>query len=445
MVRRQSLRASERRGGWAVFARILLALAVIGVVAFWLYALRDLDPRLAATPYVELELPPPDESDAPGPDLRSVPGEPAAAQAASDERLTRGDAAAMDAAESGSRPALAEDGSGGQAEEGPAGKVAAEPVGTEPERAAMEPPPAPAPPASEDARAEEALPGATAVSPPPAQDAPATEAETTLASSEEEARSRQAATAGPSGPEPLLAWHRFASPFPADDPRPRIAIVVAELGLSEASTREAIEQLPAAVTLSFSPYGRQLQSWIDAARGAGHEVMLDLPMEPMSYPLDDPGPKALFTALPEIENRLRLEWVLNRAEGYVGVVPWMGSRFTASADDMRPVLAHIREEGLMFVDARPSPDSVAAGLAEEMNVPRAINTRFLDHEPSREAIEERLRQIEREAQVRGFAVGIASPYPITIETLGRWIATLDDKGLALAPISALANRQEVTR
>lgn len=430
MVSRRSRRASERRGGWAAFVRILLALAVIGVVAFWLYALRDLDPRLAATPYVELELPPPDEPDPPGPDLASVPGEPTAAQAA----------VAIDAAESGGQPVLAEDESGGQAEDGPAGKV-----DTEPERAAIEPPPAPAPPAPEDARAEEALPGAAAVSLPPAQDAPATEAETTSASAEEEARSRQAVAAGLSGGEPLSAWHRFASPFPADDPRPRIAIVVAELGLSETSTREAIEQLPAAVTLSFSPYGRRLQSWIDAARGAGHEVMLDLPMEPMSYPLDDPGPKALFTALPEVENRLRLEWVLSRAEGYVGVVPWMGSRFTASADDMRPVLAHIRDEGLMFVDARPSPDSVAAGLAEEMDVPRAVNTRFLDHEPSREAIEERLRQIEREAQARGFAVGIASPYPITIETLGRWIATLDDKGLALAPISALANRQEVTR
>jgi polysaccharide deacetylase 2 family uncharacterized protein YibQ len=61
--------------------------------------------------------------------------------------------------------------------------------------------------------------------------------------------------------------------------------------------------------------------------------------------------------------------------------------------------------------------------------------------PSREAIESRLHQIEREARTTGFAVGMASPYPITIEILDRWIRTLDHKGLALAPISALANRQ----
>lgn len=335
----------------------------------------------------------------------------------------------------------------------------------------MAPPPAPEPPALEGAAPPETASHKPEPTQPPAAERPAGPAaepspnqlsgdqpspgqpsmkESSAeapAGSDETVPSRaggasQLAAAGVTGAMAQLpAWRRFARPFPADDPRPRIAIIVAELGFSETATRAAIRRLPAAVTFSFTPYSRRLQQWIGMARADGHEVMLDLPMEPVSYPHDDPGPKALFTTLSDAENEARLEWTLDRASGYVGVVPWMGSRFTTSAEDMRPILEQIDTQGLMFVDARPAPDSVATRLADEIGLPRAINTRFLDHVPSREAIESRLRQIEREARTTGFAVGMASPYPITIEILDRWIRTLDHKGLALAPISALANRQ----
>ena len=68
--------------------------------------------------------------------------------------------------------------------------------------------------------------------------------------------------------------------------------------------------MPGAITLAFSSHARDLQQWIDLARAAGHEVMLDLPMEPVNYPAIDPGPQALLTTLPSAENVARLKWHL---------------------------------------------------------------------------------------------------------------------------------------
>ncbi|MDP1340887.1 divergent polysaccharide deacetylase family protein, partial [Klebsiella variicola] len=78
------------------------------------------------------------------------------------------------------------------------------------------------------------------------------------------------------------------------------------------ATAHAIETLPPEVTLSFAPYGPRLQEWIDKAREAGHEVLLELPMEPFGYPQNDPGPHTLLTGGNTAENISRLEWLMSR-------------------------------------------------------------------------------------------------------------------------------------
>jgi hypothetical protein len=302
------------------------------------------------------------------------------------------------------------------------------------------PPPAAAP------AAEVAPASATLDSPPATAEADATQpAEPPAEAAAETAGAPELAAVEPAATPPVIdeaslpAWKRFARAFPANDVRPRIAIVVTGLGLKEELTLAAIEQLPAEVTLSFSPYSRRLTELMDAARAAGHEVLLDLPMEPRTYPNDDPGPQALLTSLDSGENMRRLDWVLGRADGYVGVATYMGSRFTASPDHLRPILEELADRGLLFLDSRYGADSTGPQLAAEIGVPRAVNDRFLDSEPSRAAIDARLAQLERQARTKGAAVAMALPYPVTVERVTGWAKTLAAKGVALAPISALAD------
>lgn len=238
------------------------------------------------------------------------------------------------------------------------------------------------------------------------------------------------------------AWQRYATPFTAPTGRPLIAVVLTGLGLNGPRTLQAIEQLPPQVSLSFSPYGKQTEAFMRTARAFGHEVLLDLPMEPASA--DDPGTLAMLTSLTPGANLERLDIVLTRGRGYVGVVGSLGARFVSNPVALEPVLAELARRGLLYLDNRPLDAPLGARVAGEMGIPVAINDRSLDARmASTPAVEARLAQVERIARERGTAVALGEPNPTTIAQLREWVATLPGKGLALAPVTAVANTQPI--
>ena len=237
-------------------------------------------------------------------------------------------------------------------------------------------------------------------------------------------------------------WQVYGRPFDPNDKRPRIALIIGGLGQSSAATEAAIQRLPGAVTLAYTAYARNLPQWVDLSRAAGHEVLLTVPMEPVGYPANDPGPHTLLVSLPEAENRARLTWLMSRFAGYSGVVNLMGSRFTNEAGPLKPVLEELNKRGLLFVDSRSSLSSVAGKMAGEIKLPRAVNNRFIDTKAARPDIDKRLEELEQIAGSEGVAVGIGAPYPVTIERVAQWVLQLDAKGIALAPISAVVDKQK---
>jgi uncharacterized protein len=233
-------------------------------------------------------------------------------------------------------------------------------------------------------------------------------------------------------------WQFYARPFDKTDKRPRIAIVLTNMGLSASATEQAIRTLPGTVTLAFAPFADRLGDWLDLARSSGHEVLINVPMEPEGYPRNDPGPKTLLTSLSEVENQDRLDWVLTRAGGYVGVANLAGSRFAASAKDLQPVLKTLRQRGLLFLERAGGRQTTAGELARELGLPFAAAQILVDADPSRPAIDGKLAELERVAKRDGSAVGMALPYPVTQERLAVWSAGLESRGMVVAPVSAVA-------
>jgi uncharacterized protein len=248
---------------------------------------------------------------------------------------------------------------------------------------------------------------------------------------------------GPDGPLPKIGtdgrepWRVYARPFDRADKRPRIAVVVTWLGLSSRETQAAISRLPGGVTLAFSPYTEQLDLILPAARASGHEVLLALPMEPLNFPDNDPGPNALLTGLSQEENLARLNWVLSRAQGYAGVMTHMGGRFTAIEPAIKPVIEALKARGLLLVDNRLTLRGLLPRLAADLQLPYLAGARFLDGEASRVQIEERLQDIEQTARQNGTALLLATISPVAIERLASWASELEGRGMALAPASAL--------
>jgi hypothetical protein len=248
-----------------------------------------------------------------------------------------------------------------------------------------------------------------------------------------------AAPVAPAAPRATASWQRFQVQFDANDRRPRIAVVIGELGLQRAFAERALA-LPGPVTLMFDAYADDLPDWIARARQAGHEVLIGVPMEPAD-PRIDAGPLALLTGEAAAQNPARLERMLQRADGAVGITNIQGERFAAFEDAVRPILHALGERGLLVVDARTTPRSVIPRLASELGVPRAINDRTIDEDLERSAIDARLAEIERIARETGTAVAMGSRTPLTLERLAAWLPTLAEKGFALAPITAVINRQ----
>jgi polysaccharide deacetylase 2 family uncharacterized protein YibQ len=221
----------------------------------------------------------------------------------------------------------------------------------------------------------------------------------------------------------------YIRPFHSNG-HPKVAIVIGGLGLNAKSTREAIEQLPPDVTLSFVPYAEGLQGWIDLARANGHEVLLEAPMEPQDYPNNDPGPFTLLTSSQPQEMSQKLNWLLSRATGYFGVTNYLGSKFVTSDSAMANFSAALRARGLAFVD-----DGSAAKRGG--GLPRASADRVIDDQLDGDAIDKQLATLEASALQNGQALGSGFAYPITLDEVNHWVATLQSHGLQLAPASAL--------
>jgi len=213
-------------------------------------------------------------------------------------------------------------------------------------------------------------------------------------------------------------------------------LLISNLGLSEVETAQAINSLPGPVTLAFGPYGRNLEGWIRQARDAGHEVMLQVPLEPFDYPDNDPGPHTLLTSLSPEENLKRLHWIMSRFTGYTGITNYMGAKFTASQESFLPMLEEVKSRGLMYLDDGTAARSTAGQIAKDLGVDFSVSQIVIDEGRSPKEIDLALKKLESIAQQHGFAIGIGSSLPLTIGRAAEWAKTLKSKGIELIPVSA---------
>jgi polysaccharide deacetylase 2 family uncharacterized protein YibQ len=243
-------------------------------------------------------------------------------------------------------------------------------------------------------------------------------------------------------PPPTAAkptWLRYAVPAPPTGNRPLVAIVLDDLGLDRVRTAAAT-RLRGPLTMSFMTYASDLGTQTQAARQAGHELLLHVPMEAVDRQAD-PGPHGLLAELSRDEIIERLRWGLGRFDGFVGINNHMGSKFTSDERGMEPVMEELRARGLLFLDSRTSPFSAGLRLAIAFGVPHAARDVFLDDDQTPPAIANQLARVEQFARQHGSAIAIGHPHDPTIAALKTWLPVLGEKGLALVPLSAVVRHR----
>jgi len=222
----------------------------------------------------------------------------------------------------------------------------------------------------------------------------------------------------------------------------RIAIVIGGLGVSQTGTQKAIEKLPPEVTLAFAPQGNSLGRWMQAARQQGHEIVMQVPLEPFDYPNANPGRNTLTVAASAEENIEALRWSLSRITNYTGVMNYMGARFSADPAAMAPVMEELGKRGLLYLDDGSSARSSAPELALKAGVPFAAGDTAIDAARDRGEILKKLDELERIARAKGFAVGTGSAFDVTVDAVASWAQEAKRRGIEIVPVSAVASDPE---
>jgi polysaccharide deacetylase 2 family uncharacterized protein YibQ len=236
-------------------------------------------------------------------------------------------------------------------------------------------------------------------------------------------------------PDGRTPMQMYAGRFDRTTRLPRVALLLAGIGLSDADSTAAVRTLPAGISLAISPYAPSPAALLTAVRRTGHEYLLSLPMEPQGFPNNDPGPQALMTNLGEEENLVRLTHFLAHLGGYAGVTSAMGAlrgeRMEAMTEQLEPILTAIGGRGLYWVDTRTGQGALPGVWSRSIDL-------VVDEPASAADLDARLNQLAQMAKDHGSALGLATaPRPVTIDRIAAWTVGLPARGVVLAPVSAV--------
>jgi len=204
---------------------------------------------------------------------------------------------------------------------------------------------------------------------------------------------------------------------------PRLALVIDDFGYAAPELVRRLCAQPVAFSAAVLPFQEFTQESAAIAHGAGKEILLHLPMEPIGYPGPgkDPGPNAVMFELPEAEIRARVKKALLDVPWRKGVNNHMGSRITPDRPRMKWILQEIKAAHCFFLDSRTEKDSVAFDMAVELKIPAAQRKVFLDDDKAFEGMAKQWERALTLARAEGQVIIIGHIYPETVEALEKLI------------------------
>ena len=224
----------------------------------------------------------------------------------------------------------------------------------------------------------------------------------------------------------------YKRPFDDKDERPRIAFVIT--GVQD--MKELADFSPS-FTIAVNPHSDKPHDSANKARQSGHEILLELPIEPFDYPESDPGQGTILSSMSEQENKERFLAFLKSAYGYVGIIPSQPSVFLSDKDLFLRVLWHLKQRGLMLLYNNPNPSDAIKNTAFQQGVPVGFVTVNFDNDLSLEEIKNALLKLEIASIETGRAVGVANANPLLLSVINDWSKGLKEKGIAFAPVSSV--------
>jgi len=215
----------------------------------------------------------------------------------------------------------------------------------------------------------------------------------------------------------------------------KIALVLDDWGYNLYNV-SALERIRAPLTLAILPHLPYSDDVARLAKAHGHEVILHMPMQAVSDSASQ-EPSTVLVGMPKERVSHLVDEALRTVPEAVGISNHQGSKATADRTSMTFVLTESKRRGLYFLDSYVTPHSVARKVADRLKVPFARRDVFLDNDPDPAAIRQRLLELVRLANRKGYAVGIGHDRPLTLSIIEQAIPDLQRAGYTLVPVSQL--------
>ncbi len=225
----------------------------------------------------------------------------------------------------------------------------------------------------------------------------------------------------------LKPWQEYAKPYPLPREPHLLSLVITNLGMN-AELFSLTRGLDERITLAFSPYAPSLRDNVKAARAAGFETWVNLPLQHEHYPVHDYGALTLIAQQTPEQNLASLRQVMAGADGVVGMIAMPDEQFSGSAQ-MAPVFAELTKRGLLLTLYNPS----FTPLANQAMLLHARPHIYSATMPA--TIQAFFHQNETLASSTPHTILTLAPMPAVMQQLNGWIATLPARGIALVPLS----------
>jgi uncharacterized protein len=222
---------------------------------------------------------------------------------------------------------------------------------------------------------------------------------------------------------------------PAETPERPVAIIIDDIG-QDLRVVDELAGIGAPLAFAVLPFAPHTAEAARRLHAAGKEILLHLPMEPLSYPANNPGGGALFTTMTDRQIREQVAEDLTAVPHAMGVNNHMGSRFMEDEARLTIVMEALSKRGLFFVDSRTTPASRGREAAARAGVPFTSRSVFIDHTKGYAAALSNLTRPPQDRRKGQPLLMIGHPHRETVRALKEVLTGRREEGLRVIPLAA---------
>ena len=218
-----------------------------------------------------------------------------------------------------------------------------------------------------------------------------------------------------------------------------MAIVVDDFGAIGGELLQGFLNLPVEIDFAILPGLSYSEETMNRAYEQGRETLVHLPMEPLDYPLQNPGKDAILVQMDKSEVEKIVLKHLNSLPLCSGVNNHMGSLATTDKEIMSYVMEVLRKKGKFFLDSRTSAVSVAYQTAQKAHILAFRNDLFLDSPDMTTAtMESKIERVKQISQNRNYVIAITHCHSLDkLKYLRDFISRIQKEGFILKRLSDL--------